>query len=100
MSMDNFWVYPNDIFPKFNYKPPIIPEKRCGNCIHGLISREGAYIPGWQCSLMDKLYRKKYPKRRTHEPPCIYNEVDIRFGVCDNWKVNPLTSRSKLKGDK
>jgi len=91
MKTDDYWVYPKDIFPELNYNEPITPKKRCGNCIHGLISREGAYIPGWQCILMKKLYRKKYPKRRIYEPPCLYNEVDIRFGICNKWMRNKLT---------
>lgn len=85
----NYWLYPTEVFPEMGYSEPKTPKKRCGNCTHGAISREGAYIPGWKCLLMEKKYRKLNPKRRIHEPPCIYSEVDIRFGICNKWERKP-----------
>ena len=38
-----------------DYNEPSVPIKRCGNCKHGAISRR-AYIPGWQCLLMEEKF--------------------------------------------
>lgn len=81
------YVYPKDALPEIEYAER--PKKSCRACCNGQVTNAGAHIPGYECTLIEYLFKLK--KIENGNP-----QVDEGWGTCKFHNI-PLKSIKDMR---